>query len=131
MLRRWNLPVYRHITAHYMWAFDQLFNCAGYRRVVVLEDDMLVAPDLFAYFEATAKLLDQVGTSVFCRLRAVCSRRQASLSDRHSAIRRWLGFVLKLALQLWWTSTVRRGRGSPSECARKTTPTTHYARVTP
>ena len=57
---RWNLPTYRHITAHYMWAFDQLFSCAGYRRVVVLEDDMLLAPDLFAYFEATAKLLDQV-----------------------------------------------------------------------
>ncbi len=61
---RWNLPVYRHITAHYMWAFDQLFGCAGYRRVVVLEDDMLVAPDLFAYFEATGELLDQVGASV-------------------------------------------------------------------
>ncbi len=55
--------MYQHITAHYMWAFDQLFGCAGYGRVVVLEDDMLVAPDLFAYFEATAKLLDQVGAS--------------------------------------------------------------------
>ena len=61
-LCRWNHPTYRHITAHYTWAFDQLFTCAGYRRVVVLEDDMLAAPDLFTYFEATAKLLDQVGS---------------------------------------------------------------------
>ena len=43
--------------------FDQLFACAGFTKVLVLEDDMLVAPDFFAYFEATAKLLDQARVS--------------------------------------------------------------------
>ena len=60
---RWNQHTYSHITEHYRWAFDQLFSCAGFAKVLVLEDDMLLAPDFFAYFEATAKLLDQVRTS--------------------------------------------------------------------
>jgi hypothetical protein len=51
--------------------FDQLFACAGYAKVLVLEDDMLVASDFFAYFEATATLLDQVRSS---SLREACDR---------------------------------------------------------
>ena len=57
--RRESLAYYR-IANHYKWAFQQLFECFQYERVIVVEDDMVFAPDFFSYFEATSRILDQV-----------------------------------------------------------------------
>ena len=51
---------YHRIAEHYKWALEQLFDCAGHAKVIILEDDMQLAPDFFSYFAAIAKLLDQV-----------------------------------------------------------------------
>ncbi|XP_020683561.1 alpha-1,3-mannosyl-glycoprotein 2-beta-N-acetylglucosaminyltransferase-like [Dendrobium catenatum] len=49
---------YYKIARHYKWALDELFLKKNFSRVIVLEDDMEIAPDFFDYFEATAALLD-------------------------------------------------------------------------
>ncbi|KAJ4806199.1 hypothetical protein LUZ62_018765 [Rhynchospora pubera] len=49
---------YYKIARHYKWAMDELFNKRNFSRVIILEDDMEIAPDFFEYFEATATLLD-------------------------------------------------------------------------
>ena len=47
----------------------QLFDCFQYEKVILVEDDMLFAPDFFSYFDATAKLLQQVwSVGHICRL---------------------------------------------------------------
>jgi alpha-1,3-mannosyl-glycoprotein beta-1,2-N-acetylglucosaminyltransferase len=59
-------PAYYRISAHYAWALGQLFD--GERaaeRVIILEDDMEVAPDFFEYFAAMAQLLD-ADSSLWC-----------------------------------------------------------------
>ncbi|KAL3655606.1 hypothetical protein CASFOL_000002 [Castilleja foliolosa] len=53
------LIAYYKIARHYKWALDQLFYKHKFSRVIILEDDMEIAPDFFDYFEAGAKLLDQ------------------------------------------------------------------------
>ena len=58
---------YYRIAAHYAWALDVAFRGdpeAGVppaQRVVVLEDDMELAPDFFEYFAALAPLLSILG----------------------------------------------------------------------
>ncbi|XP_071920536.1 alpha-1,3-mannosyl-glycoprotein 2-beta-N-acetylglucosaminyltransferase [Coffea arabica] len=52
------LIAYYKIARHYKWALDQLFYKHNFSRVIILEDDMEIAPDFFAYFEAGAMLLD-------------------------------------------------------------------------
>lgn len=49
---------YYKIARHYKWALDQLFIEHNFSRVIILEDDMEIAPDFFDYFEAGAALLD-------------------------------------------------------------------------
>lgn len=49
---------YYKIARHYKWALDQLFIEHNFSRVIILEDDMEIAPDFFDYFEAGATLLD-------------------------------------------------------------------------
>jgi hypothetical protein len=49
---------YYKIASHYKWALTQLFNKRKFERVIILEDDMEIAPDFFKYFEATSHLLD-------------------------------------------------------------------------
>ncbi|CAK9880883.1 unnamed protein product [Sphagnum jensenii] len=49
---------YYKIASHYRWALTQLFNKRKFKRVIILEDDMEIAPDFFKYFEATSHLLD-------------------------------------------------------------------------
>ncbi|XP_074381597.1 alpha-1,3-mannosyl-glycoprotein 2-beta-N-acetylglucosaminyltransferase isoform X1 [Apium graveolens] len=49
---------YYKIARHYKWALDQLFIQHNFSRVIILEDDMEIAPDFFDYFEAGAALLD-------------------------------------------------------------------------
>lgn len=52
------LIAYYKIARHYKWALDALFIKHNFSRVIILEDDMEIAPDFFDYFEATATLLD-------------------------------------------------------------------------
>nr|XP_043625239.1 alpha-1,3-mannosyl-glycoprotein 2-beta-N-acetylglucosaminyltransferase-like [Erigeron canadensis]XP_043625240.1 alpha-1,3-mannosyl-glycoprotein 2-beta-N-acetylglucosaminyltransferase-like [Erigeron canadensis] len=53
------LIAYYKIARHYKWALDQLFYKHNFKRVIILEDDMEIAPDFFTYFEAGADLLDK------------------------------------------------------------------------
>ncbi|CAN1805203.1 Alpha-1,3-mannosyl-glycoprotein 2-beta-N-acetylglucosaminyltransferase [Linum perenne] len=53
------LIAYYKIARHYKWALDQLFYKHKFNRVIILEDDMEIAPDFFQYFEAAASLLDK------------------------------------------------------------------------
>lgn len=53
------LIAYYKIARHYKWALDQLFYKHNLSRVIILEDDMEIAPDFFDYFEAMATLLDK------------------------------------------------------------------------
>ncbi|XP_051136809.1 alpha-1,3-mannosyl-glycoprotein 2-beta-N-acetylglucosaminyltransferase isoform X2 [Andrographis paniculata] len=52
------LIAYYKIARHYKWALDELFYKHGFKRVIILEDDMEIAPDFFDYFEAGASILD-------------------------------------------------------------------------
>eukprot|EP00256_Glycine_max_P060839 XP_014629857.1 alpha-1,3-mannosyl-glycoprotein 2-beta-N-acetylglucosaminyltransferase isoform X1 [Glycine max] len=47
------------LSGHYKWALDQLFYKHNFSRVIILEDDMEIAPDFFDYFEAAASLLEK------------------------------------------------------------------------
>ncbi|KAG7623317.1 Glycosyl transferase family 13 [Arabidopsis suecica] len=53
------LTAYYKIARHYKWALDQLFYKHKFSRVIILEDDMEIAPDFFDYFEAAASLMDR------------------------------------------------------------------------
>ncbi|KAL8143661.1 hypothetical protein V2J09_016693 [Rumex salicifolius] len=53
------LIAYYKIARHYKWALDELFYKHNFSKVVILEDDMEIAPDFFEYFEAAADLLDK------------------------------------------------------------------------
>ncbi|KAM5562775.1 alpha-1,3-mannosyl-glycoprotein 2-beta-N-acetylglucosaminyltransferase [Rosa sericea] len=53
------LIAYYKIANHYKWALDGLFYKHKFSRVIILEDDMEIAPDFFDYFEAAADLLDK------------------------------------------------------------------------
>ncbi|ESQ53067.1 hypothetical protein EUTSA_v10025208mg [Eutrema salsugineum] len=53
------LIAYYKIARHYKWALDQLFYKYKFNRVIILEDDMEIAPDFFDYFEAAASLMDR------------------------------------------------------------------------
>ena len=54
-----------YVAAHYKWVLDRLFLTHNHSHVILLEDDMLVSPDVFSYFEQTAALLDADPT-VWC-----------------------------------------------------------------
>ncbi|KAF3956085.1 hypothetical protein CMV_018760 [Castanea mollissima] len=53
------MVAYYKIARHYKWALDELFYKHNLSRVIILEDDMEIAPDFFDYFEAAAALLDK------------------------------------------------------------------------
>lgn len=58
-----NLTAYRRISRHYKWALSRLFNTGvrgipALERVVVIEDDMEIAPDFFDYFAALTPVLE-------------------------------------------------------------------------
>ncbi|XP_077382806.1 alpha-1,3-mannosyl-glycoprotein 2-beta-N-acetylglucosaminyltransferase a [Festucalex cinctus] len=54
---------YYKISRHYRWALKQVFN--NYSAVIIVEDDLEVAPDFFEYFSATLPLL-QSDPSLWC-----------------------------------------------------------------
>jgi hypothetical protein len=49
---------YFKIAMHYGFALSKLFDEYKYKRVLLVEDDMELAPDFFAYFEAMAPLVE-------------------------------------------------------------------------
>ncbi|KFP04149.1 Alpha-1,3-mannosyl-glycoprotein 2-beta-N-acetylglucosaminyltransferase, partial [Calypte anna] len=48
---------YYKIARHYRWALSQIFRVFHHRAVIVVEDDLEVAPDFFEYFQAAFPLL--------------------------------------------------------------------------
>eukprot|EP00455_Lapot_gusevi_P026056 TRINITY_DN2748_c0_g1_i2.p1 TRINITY_DN2748_c0_g1~~TRINITY_DN2748_c0_g1_i2.p1 ORF type:complete len:455 (+),score=83.81 TRINITY_DN2748_c0_g1_i2:75-1439(+) len=56
---------YYKIASHYEFGLGQIFDQYGFKKLIILEDDMDVAPDFFSYFRSTAPLLDQDPT-LFC-----------------------------------------------------------------
>ncbi|CAL1611686.1 unnamed protein product [Knipowitschia caucasica] len=48
---------YYKISRHYHWALDQVFRIMGHSAVVIVEDDLEVAPDFFEYFLALHPVL--------------------------------------------------------------------------
>lgn len=50
---------YFRLAAHYKWALDEVFSRREIQRVIILEEDLLIAPDFFEYFAATKTLLDE------------------------------------------------------------------------
>ncbi|KAL7832190.1 hypothetical protein AOLI_G00297380 [Acnodon oligacanthus] len=48
---------YYKISRHYHWALNQVFNSFSYSSVIVVEDDLEVAPDFFEYFTALYPIL--------------------------------------------------------------------------
>lgn len=49
--------VYYRIAQHFGWAFRQLFDAGDLDEVIVLEDDIEIAPDFFRYFRAVMPLM--------------------------------------------------------------------------
>ncbi|XP_051899904.1 alpha-1,3-mannosyl-glycoprotein 2-beta-N-acetylglucosaminyltransferase b [Pristis pectinata] len=56
---------YYKISRHYRWALNQVFRTFKYSAVVVVEDDLEVAPDFFEYFRALLPLL-RADPSLWC-----------------------------------------------------------------
>ncbi len=52
-------PGYFRIAQHYRWALSRVFDGMALDRVIVLEDDLEIACDFFAYFRACMPLLDR------------------------------------------------------------------------
>ncbi|XP_018609913.1 alpha-1,3-mannosyl-glycoprotein 2-beta-N-acetylglucosaminyltransferase b [Scleropages formosus] len=48
---------YYKIARHYRWALNQVFNTLSYSTVVIVEDDLEVAPDFYEYFRALYPIL--------------------------------------------------------------------------
>ncbi|XP_029369269.1 alpha-1,3-mannosyl-glycoprotein 2-beta-N-acetylglucosaminyltransferase b isoform X2 [Echeneis naucrates] len=48
---------YYKIARHYRWALNQVFNAFSHSAVVIVEDDLEVAPDFFEYFRALHPIL--------------------------------------------------------------------------
>jgi GNT-I family len=66
--------VYYRIANHYKFIMQQMFDCREYGRLILVEDDMLFAPDFFSYFAATSKILDQAPPCLkFALLSAICA----------------------------------------------------------
>ena len=53
----WVRYSYRKLARHFGWAFETIFKDQRVSNIVVLEDDLEVAPDFFAYFSALIPVL--------------------------------------------------------------------------
>ncbi|XP_068603541.1 alpha-1,3-mannosyl-glycoprotein 2-beta-N-acetylglucosaminyltransferase b [Brachionichthys hirsutus] len=56
---------YYKISRHYRWALNQVFSTFSHSTVVVVEDDLEVAPDFFEYFRALYPIL-RSDSSLWC-----------------------------------------------------------------
>ena len=50
---------------HYKWALTQMFDVRNYPYVIIVEDDLDVAPDFFSFFAMGRQVLQQDAT-VWC-----------------------------------------------------------------
>lgn len=48
---------YYKISRHYKWALSQVFETLNYQTVIIVEDDLDIAPDFFEYFRSTYPIL--------------------------------------------------------------------------
>ncbi|KAF4690769.1 mannosyl (alpha-1,3-)-glycoprotein beta-1,2-N-acetylglucosaminyltransferase [Perkinsus olseni] len=48
---------YEKLAQHYGWALGRMFDYLGFKQVIILEEDMEIAPDFFNYFLASLPLL--------------------------------------------------------------------------
>ena len=60
-----SLVGYFKLSRHFKWALGQAFDVLGYDAVIIVEDDLEIAPDFFEYFTATRWLLDKDPT-IWC-----------------------------------------------------------------
>jgi len=56
---------YYFISRHYHFALSYVFDTLKYSSVIILEEDLEIAPDFFEYFEAMRNLLEEDST-LFC-----------------------------------------------------------------
>ncbi|KAL6771861.1 hypothetical protein ACKKBG_A28055 [Auxenochlorella protothecoides x Auxenochlorella symbiontica] len=56
---------YYRIANHYKFIFQTFFDCFGFARLIILEDDMLLAPDFFPYFLGLGRFMD-ADPSLYC-----------------------------------------------------------------
>lgn len=54
-----HLKGYYKLSRHFKWALSQVFDVLNQDTVIIVEDDLEVAPDFFEYFEATKALLEK------------------------------------------------------------------------
>ena len=119
-----NLKVYQRITRHYYYALERIFRAGldGHRidRVIILEDDIEIAPDFFSYFEALTPILES-DPSLLC-VSAWNDNGIESLSKNNSQLHRTdffpgLGWMLTRALwnelkdkwpSIYWDDWMRR-----------------------
>lgn len=60
-----NIEGYHRISRHYKWALSMVFERFNHTAVIIIEDDLDIAPDFFEYFAATLQVLKQ-DPSLFC-----------------------------------------------------------------
>lgn len=65
MKAEFNIEGYHRIARHYKWALGQVFDRLQHTAVIVLEDDLDIAPDLYEYFDALLPVLRE-DPSLFC-----------------------------------------------------------------
>lgn len=77
---------YCNLALHYKELLKLFFECLEAPRLILLEEDLVVAPDFFSYFEATAPLLDQ-DSSLYC-ISAWNDQGQVGRALNHTALYR-------------------------------------------
>ncbi|XP_077547591.1 alpha-1,3-mannosyl-glycoprotein 2-beta-N-acetylglucosaminyltransferase-like [Haemaphysalis longicornis] len=65
MKAEFNIEGYYRIARHYKWALGQVFDRLQHTAVIVLEDDLDIAPDLYEYFASMLPVLRE-DASLFC-----------------------------------------------------------------
>lgn len=93
---------YAKLAIHYGWALSKMFTEFGFHQVVVLEEDMEVAPDFFEYFLGTLPLLRDDPT-LYC-VSAWNDNGVAALVEDATAIHRtdvFPGLGWMLTKKLW------------------------------
>lgn len=129
---------YQKLAAHYKWALDQMLVERDNQQLIILEEDLEVAPDFFDYFGATLPLL-QADPCLFC-VSAWNDNGKSEVASDASAIFRtdffpglgWmmLGTFWREVRDRWpleyWDDWMRRGDiRQGRHCLRPEVPRTH------
>ena len=101
---------YHHIADHYRFALGQVFDVLKFDTAVVLEDDMLIAPDFFDYFAALAPML-HADETLLCvsawndnGMKDVVDPKTAATQLRRTSVFPGLGWMLTRAV---WEQELR------------------------